>query len=62
VSDAPLQITIFDSQGKMAEEYSQQINWLNNPLVYDLSKLQAGFYLMRVITGTEVATLKFVKL
>jgi len=60
--DAPLQITIFDSQGKLAEEFSHQINWLNNPLEYDLSKLQAGLYLIRVKTGDQIATLKFVKL
>jgi len=62
VSDSPLQITIFDSQGKLVEEFSEQINWLNNPLTYDLSRLQAGLYLMQVKTGNQFATLKFVKL
>jgi len=62
VSDSPIQITIFDSQGKLAEEFSEQINWLNNPLTYDLSRLQAGLYLMQVKSGTKIATLKFVKL
>lgn len=61
-TEAPLHITIFDSQGKQTEEYSHQINWLNNPLTYDLSKLQAGLYLIRVATGDQVTTLKFVKL
>ena len=62
VPSTPVDITIFDAQGRLVEEYSQQINWLNNPLEYDLSKLQAGLYLMRVNTGTQIATLKFVKL
>lgn len=58
----PVDITIFDAQGRLVEEYSRQLNWLNNPLEYDLSKLQAGLYLMRINTGTQIATLKFVKL
>jgi serine protease AprX len=62
IIDTPLQISIFDSQGKLAEEFSHQISWLNNPLEYDVSKLQAGLYLIRVNTGTQVTTLKFVKL
>ena len=60
--NAPVEITIFDAQGKLVEEYSRQLNWLSNPMVYDLSKLQAGLYLMRVNTGSQIATLKFVKL
>ncbi len=62
VPNTPVDITIFDVQGRLVEEYSHQLNWLNNPLEYDLSKLQAGLYLMRVNTGTQIATLKFVKL
>jgi hypothetical protein len=62
LTEAPLHIVIFDSQGKLAEEYSNQINWLNNPLEYDVSKLQAGLYLIRITTGTQTATIKFVKL
>lgn len=58
----PVDITILDAQGRRVEEYSHQLNWLNNPLEYDLSKLQAGLYLMRISTGTQIATLKFVKL
>ncbi len=62
LTEAPLQIVIFDSQGKRAEEYSHTITWLNNPLEYDLSNLQAGFYLIRITAGTQTTTLKFVKL
>lgn len=62
LTEAPLQIVIFDSQGKKAEEYSHSITWLNNPLEYDLSNLQAGFYLIRITAGTQTTTLKFVKL
>jgi hypothetical protein len=62
ILDAPTQIAIFDSQGKLAEQFSQRITWLNNPIEYDLSKLQAGLYLIQVKVGNQVATLKFVKL
>jgi serine protease AprX len=62
IPNVPVEITIFDAQGKLVEEYSHQLNWLSNPLEYDLSKLQAGLYLMRVNTGSQTATLKFVKL
>jgi serine protease AprX len=62
VTDAPLQIEIFDAQGKRTEEFSHPINWLNNPLEYDLSKLQAGLYLIRITVGPQITTLKFVKL
>lgn len=61
VPNTPVDITIFDAQGRLVEEYSHQLNWLNNPLEYDLSKLQPGLYLMRINTGTQIATLKFVK-
>ncbi len=60
--NAPLQIAIFDSQGRLTEEFSENISWLNNPLEYDLSKLQAGLYLMRVQSGAQITILKFVKL
>ncbi len=60
--DAPLQIVIIDSQGKRTEEFSHPIDWLNNPLEYDLSKLQAGLYLIRITVGDRTTTLKFVKL
>jgi subtilisin family serine protease len=62
LTEAPLQIVIFDSQGKRAEEYNNSITWLNNPLEYDLSNLQAGLYLIRITAGTQITTLKFVKL
>lgn len=62
LTESPLQIVIFDSQGKRAEEYSHSITWLNNPLEYDLSKLQAGLYLIRITAGSQITTLKFVKL
>jgi hypothetical protein len=62
IVDAPLQIAIFDAQGKLTEEFSKQITWLNNPMEYDLSKLQAGLYLIQVKAGAQIATLKFVKL
>jgi subtilisin family serine protease len=62
LTDSPVQIVIFDSQGKQTEEFSHQISWLNNPLEYDLSKLQAGLYLIRITAGAQSTTLKFVKL
>jgi len=62
IIESPIQISIFDAQGKRAEEYSNQITWLNNPLEYDLSKLQAGLYFIRIKAGSQTATLKFVKL
>jgi hypothetical protein len=62
LTDAPVQIVIFDSMGKRAEEYSHTITWLNNPLEYDLTNLQAGIYLIRITAGMQTATLKFVKL
>jgi subtilisin family serine protease len=62
VPTTPVEITIIDAQGRRVEEYSHQLNWLNNPLEYDLYKLQAGLYLIRINTGTQIATLKFVKL
>lgn len=62
ILNTPVEITIYDSQGKRVEAYSRQLSWLTNPLEYDLSKLQAGIYLMRVNTGAEITTLKFVKL
>lgn len=62
VQESPVEITIFDSQGKRAEEYSQQLSWLNNPMEYDLSNLQTGLYLIKIKAGTQTTTLKFVKL
>ncbi len=62
VPNTPADITIFDAQGRLVEAYSHQLNWLNNPIEYDLSKLQPGLYLMRINTGDQAATLKFAKL
>ena len=62
LTDAPLEIEIFDSQGKKSEEFSHTITWLNNPIEYDVSKLQAGLYLIRITAGVQSTTLKFVKL
>jgi len=62
LSVLPIDILIFDSQGKRIEEFSKQITWGTNPFEYDLSKLQPGLYIIRIQAGEDLATLKFVKL
>ena len=62
ISEAPLQLVIYDSQGKRVEEFNHPITWLNNPFEYDLSRLQPGLYVIRAVLGTHTTTLKVVKL
>lgn len=61
VINKPLYISIFDSQGKLVEEHSRYVMWVDNPFQYDVSNLLSGMYLIRVIVGNYSTTLKFVK-
>ncbi len=62
LTDAPVYISIYDSQGRLAEEFNRQLTWLNNPLEYNLSKLLPGLYFIKVIANGETSVMKFVKL
>lgn len=62
ILNSPVEITIFDSLGRRVEEYSRKLYWTINPLEYNLSKLQAGLYIMKVSAGDQRSTFKFVKL
>jgi serine protease AprX len=62
LDDAPVMITIFDSRGSKVAESSIQINWLNNPLAYDISLFASGLYYVKVQSGNNVSTIKIAKL
>jgi serine protease AprX len=62
LDDAPVMITIFDSRGSKVAESSIQINWLNNPLEYDISLFASGLYYVKVQSGNNVSTIKIAKL
>ncbi len=61
LTDNPVQIIIFDAQGKRVYEFKHEITWLNNPLEYDVSGLLAGLYLIQVTSGSQTQTIKLVK-
>jgi serine protease AprX len=62
LDDAPVVITIYDSRGSKVAESSIQINWLNNPLEYDISLFASGLYYVKVQSGNNVSTIKIAKL
>jgi serine protease AprX len=62
IGEAPVYVRVFDSQGKLKDEFTQPISWLNNPFEYDLSRLLAGMYYIRIQYGDQTATLKFVRM
>jgi hypothetical protein len=58
----PSEITIYDVQGRRVEEFSHVIDWVNNPLEYDISKLQNGVYFLRVQHGNKLTVLKLIRI
>lgn len=57
-----LQIKILDTQGRRVEEINYPLNWMNNPVEYDISKLMTGLYFMQLQYGSQSTTIKFVRL
>ncbi len=61
-TDAPVQVTIFDSRGSRVADSTLQINWFSNPFQYDISQFMSGLYFVRVKSGTATATIRIAKL
>jgi hypothetical protein len=49
-------------EGKIVAESDVVINWMNNPIEYDLSSLGAGIYLVKVKCGENVKITRVMKL
>ena len=54
-------ISIYDTQGRLLSNPLLPLSWQSNPLEVSISTLEAGLYYMRIKTATLVRTIRFVK-
>ena len=60
--EGQVDLTFYDSQGKLLVNPVVTLDWLSNPLEISLSNLAAGSYFLKVKTTTLIKTFHFVKL
>lgn len=60
-SNEAIQVMIYNAQGKLVMSTSTVIDWLNNPVRYDLSSLGPGVYIVKVLAGEHMKTMRLVK-
>ncbi|NJN42138.1 MAG: S8 family serine peptidase [Flammeovirgaceae bacterium] len=60
-SDQPVDIIVFDSQGRLVHEFTSVIQWSNNPQVLDFTQQPAGLYIIRVISNNGTSTVRLIK-
>ena len=60
--EGQVDLTFYDSQGKLLANPVVTLDWLSNPLEISLSNLAAGSYFLKVKTTTLIKTFHFVKL
>jgi subtilisin family serine protease len=61
-AEEQIQISVYSQQGQLLIDESVVISWRNNPLEYDLSKLAAGTYLVKVKTSRVEKIIRLVRL
>lgn len=57
-----VELTFYDSQGKLLSNPVSGLDWLNNPLAISVSGLAPGCYFLKIKTPTLESTYRFVKL
>lgn len=62
ISETPTIISIYDQYGKLLQENSMQITWINQPITYDISSLAAGIYFVKVKLADISKTVRLIKL
>lgn len=58
----PATVSVYDQQGRLLQENSLPVTWVNQPLVYDLSELAAGIYFVKVKVNDQFKTIRLAKL